>query len=231
MEGAGTVDLRGSEVLPYMLDVVGTPSDPALLNAVNTLRAWTQSGAHRRDHDHNGVYDDAAAVRLMDAWWPRALDAAFQPALGSTLFNAVKGMQAHGFDNEPNNHGQHLGSAYQDGWYGYMQKDMRTILGLPVQGHYSRIYCGQGDLAACRTALRTSLQAGLADTAANLYDENHSMAGVQRVARCPAASSDQWCFDSVAYRALGGINVEPHHWINRPTFQQVVEVQGHRPRP
>jgi acyl-homoserine lactone acylase PvdQ len=231
MEEAGTVDLRGSEVLPYMLDVVGTPSDPALLNAVNTLRAWTQSGAHRRDHDHDGVYDDAAAVQLMDAWWPRAVDAAFQPTLGTTLFNSIKGMFAHGFDNEPNNHGQHLGSAYQDGWYGYMQKDIRTILGLPVQGHYSRIYCGQGDLAACRSALRASLEAALSDTAANLYDEDHSTAGVQRIDQCPTESSDQWCFDSVNYRALGGINVPPHHWINRPTFQQVVEVQGHRPRP
>jgi acyl-homoserine lactone acylase PvdQ len=231
MEEAGTVDLRGTEDLPYMLDVVGTPSDPALLDAVNTLRAWSNSGAHRRDHNQNGVYEDAAAVQLMDAWWPRALDAVFKPTLGDVLMNMIKGMGMHGIDNEPNNHGQHLGSAYQDGWYGYVQKDLRTILGLPVSGHFSRIYCGRGDLATCRDDLRASLQDALADTAANLYDENHSMAGVQRVSHCPASSSDQWCFDSVAYRALGGISVPPHHWINRPTFQQVVEVQGHRPRP
>ena len=41
-------------------------------------------------------------------------------------------------DNEPNNHGDHLGSAYQDGWYGYAKKDLRTVLGKRVRGKYSR---------------------------------------------------------------------------------------------
>ena len=30
MEEAGTVDLRGTEVLPHMLYVVGNPGDPSL---------------------------------------------------------------------------------------------------------------------------------------------------------------------------------------------------------
>ena len=47
-----------------------------------TLRAWQASGAHRRDRDANGVYDDAEAVRIMDAWWPRWVEAQFKPKLG-----------------------------------------------------------------------------------------------------------------------------------------------------
>ena len=219
MEEAGTVDLRGLEVLPYMLDVVGTPSNPALLNAVNILRAWSNSGAHRRDLNQNRVYEDAAAVQLMDAWWPRALDAVFQPTLGSSLLNRIKGMQ--GIDNEPNNHGQHLGSAYQGGWYGYLHKDLRSILGLPVKDRFSRLYCGRGNLATCRSDLRASLTAALGDSQATLYQDSD----------CTVAIELQWCFDAVRYRSLGGLSVPPHHWINRPTFQQVVEVQGHRPRP
>jgi acyl-homoserine lactone acylase PvdQ len=222
MEEAGTVDLRGLDVLPYMLDVVGTPSDPSLLNAVNILRAWSQSGAHRRDANQNRIYEDAAAVQLMDAWWPRALEAVFQPTLGSALLNRIKGMNSHGFDNEPNNHGDHLGSAYQDGWYGYLNKDLRTILGLPVANRFSRIYCGRGNLATCRSELRASLQAALGVTQTQLYGGDTG---------CTVAVELQWCFDAVRYRSLGGLSVEPHHWINRPTFQQVVEVQGHRPRP
>ena len=46
--------------------------------------------------------------------------------------------------NDPNNHGQHLGSAWQHGWYGYVIKDLRTLLGRPVRGRYSRLYCGGG---------------------------------------------------------------------------------------
>ena len=35
---AGTQDLRGVEVLPYALKIIGTPSDPTLANAVSELR-------------------------------------------------------------------------------------------------------------------------------------------------------------------------------------------------
>ena len=63
-----------------------------------------------------------------------------------------------------------------------------------------------------------------------LYDEDHSTAGVQRVDTCPAGKSDQWCFDSVRFRPIGAVTVPTIHWINRPTYQQAVEMQGHRPR-
>jgi acyl-homoserine lactone acylase PvdQ len=228
MEEAGTTDLRGLLVLPYMLDVVGTPSDPALLAAVNTLRAWSQSGAHRRDTNHDNVYEDAGAIQLMDAWWPRAVEAAFRPTLGSELY--IRLADKLGLDNDPHGGGEHLGSAYQDGFYGYLQKDLRTILGLPVDGPYSHIYCGGGNLATCRDDLRASLQAALAASPVTLYDDDPGEPGVQRIADCPDSASDQWCFDSIAYRAIGGITLPPHHWINRPTYQQAVEVQGHRPR-
>jgi acyl-homoserine lactone acylase PvdQ len=228
MEEAGTVDLRGREVLPFMLDVVGTPSDPGLLNAVNTLRAWSQSGAQRRDVNSDNVYEDAAAIQLMDAWWPRAVEAAFRPALGGELY--IRLADKLGLDNDPHGGGEHLGSAYQDGFYGYLHKDLRRILGLPVEGTYSRIYCGRGDLATCRDDLRASLRSALGVSSSTLYDEDPGEPDVQRVTDCPEDASDQWCFDSVAYRAIGGITIAPHHWINRPTYQQVVEVQGHRPR-
>ena len=38
------------------------------------------------------------------------------------------------------------GSAYGAGWYGYVDKDLRTLLGRPVRGAYSRRYCGAADL-------------------------------------------------------------------------------------
>ena len=41
---------------------------------------------------------------------------------------------------------------------------------------------------------------------------------------------DQPCFDATRFRAIGGVTVPSIPWINRPTYQQVVEVQGHRPR-
>ena len=203
------------------------------------------SGAHRLDHDHSGQYDAPVsagticgpsnnpercnAVQITDAWWPRAVQAEFQSVLGQALYDGIKAMI--GLDDNPNSgSGYHVGSSYIDGWYGYMQKDLRQLLGLPVNGAYSRIYCGNGNLNRCRNDLRASLRDALAVPASQLYDEDPGTAGVQRVDTCPAAFSDQMCWDSVRFRPLGAIHVPTFHWINRPTWQQAVEVQGHRPR-
>jgi acyl-homoserine lactone acylase PvdQ len=228
MELAGTTDLRAKQVLSLLLDVVGTPSDPQQLSAVNTLQAWLADGAHRADRDQNGQYEHADAIQIMDAWWPKLLEAAFKPEMGNDFFNAVRAVLS--FDNEPNNHGDHLGSAYQDGWWGYVSKDLRRLLGQPASDGFSRTYCGGGSVTACRDALRQALSDALAVPATTLYDEDAGEAGVQRVDTCPAGKSDQWCFDSVRFRPIGAITVRTIHWINRPTFQQAVEVQGHRAR-
>jgi acyl-homoserine lactone acylase PvdQ len=228
MEVAGTKDLRAAQVLPLLLQVVGTPSDPQLAAAVDTLADWVAAGGQRIDHDQDGQYGHAEAIRILDAWWPRLLEAEFEPEMGADLFDAVHAVL--GFDNEPNNHGQHLGSAYQGGWWGYVSKDLRRVLGQPATDGFSRTYCGNGSLSACRDALRDALADALAVPAGELYDEDAGTAGTQRVAQCPAGKSDQWCFDSVRFRPIGAVTVPTIHWINRPTFQQAVEVQGHRSR-
>jgi acyl-homoserine lactone acylase PvdQ len=234
MEDGGTVDLRAQEVLPWMLNVVGSPAEPALADAVAKLRTWVAAGGHRRDCTPvppactpDGRYEHERAIEIMDAWWPRAVAAAFMPALGGELYEAILRLQP--LDNTPNR-GDHFGSAYQFGWYGYMQKDLRSLLGQPVKGAYSRRYCGGGTLTACRAALRASLAEALTVAAATLYDEKPGESGTQRIENCPSANTDQWCFDSVRYHPVGGISADTFHWINRPTWQQAVEVQGHRPR-
>ena len=129
MEQAGTTDLRGMTSLPLALRVLGTPKDPALAGAVAKLKAWSASGTHRIDRDRNGAYDDADAVRIMDAWWPRLIDAMFTPVMGRHLLEQLEA--TYQIDNEPNNHGDHLGSAYQEGFYGYVLKDLKRVLHAP----------------------------------------------------------------------------------------------------
>jgi hypothetical protein len=220
MEDAGTVDLRADKALPLALRVIGTPKDPALRAAVTKLRAWVRAGAHRRDRDNNGTYEHSEAIRILDAWWPLWMKAEFGNRLGKNLYTAVQSMLP--LDNAPNNHGQHLGSAYQDGWYGYASKDLRTVLGQKVRGRYSMVFCGAGKRAKCRTALRSSLAAALkADDPAKLY-------GGDAVCKSAGRDGNQKCFDSVMMRPLGAIKQPLIDWINRPTFQQVVEIQGHR---
>ena len=40
----------------------------------------------------------------------------------------------------------------------------------------------------------------------------------------------QWCFDAVRQRPTGGASQPLIHWINRPTYQQVVEIPRRLPR-
>jgi acyl-homoserine lactone acylase PvdQ len=217
MELAGTTDLRAHAVLPLALKVVGRPRDAGLRAAVRALGAWRRAGGHRRDTDRDGVYEHADAIRIMDAWWPRWVRAEFEPELGRAAFDRLAATVD--FDNDPNNHGEHLGSAYQDGWYGYARKDLMSVLGRRVRGPYSRTYCGGGSLKRCRTALRRSLRAALSVPASELYSGDPE---------CPQA--DQWCFDAVSFRAVGGATQPLIHWINRPTFQQVNEIRSAVPR-
>jgi acyl-homoserine lactone acylase PvdQ len=211
MEDAGSVDLRGDAVLPWLLRVVRTQpvTDPELQHAVDVLSNWYANGAHRLDRDRNGTYEFAEAVRIMDAWWPRLVDAQFKPTLGDDLFDRLKGMI--GIDNAPSSGN---GSAYQTGWYGYAQKDLRTELGEKVKGRYSRKYCGGGGLSACRDALLASLKDALAhDSDAELYPDG------------PCGGMDaQACGDAIHYSTTGGISQPVQPWINRPTFQQAVQV-------
>ena len=220
MGEAATTDLRAEQVLPLALRVIGTPRDEEMADAVAKLRAWVADGSHRRDRDGNGVYEHSEAIRILDAFWPRWMRAQFARSLGDELFDDL--VDAHGLDNSPNSDGAHQGSAYQTGWYGYAAKDLRRVLGRRVRQPYSKRYCGGGVRSRCRSALRGALASALKADPAALY----------RDAACAEAGkpSDQVCFDSIVFRATGGITQPMIGWQNRPTYQQAVEVQGHRPR-
>ena len=71
------------------LDVIGSPRDDALADAVAELRDWVASGSHRRDRDGDGRYEHADAIRILDAFWPLWMRAQFEPSLGAALFDQL----------------------------------------------------------------------------------------------------------------------------------------------
>jgi acyl-homoserine lactone acylase PvdQ len=217
MADAATVDLRGDAVLPWALRIM---RDARPNEAVGKLRAWLDDGAHRRDENGDGVYEHAEAIRIMDAWWPRWVRAQFEPALGKRLFEAM--LAVHPLDNHPNNHGDHVGSAWQDGWYSFVQKDLRAVLGRRVRGRWSRTYCGNGSRVRCRRVLVRTLKRAVAANPAELYAD--------AVCADEGRDGDQACYDAIWHRPLGGITQELIPWQNRPTFQQVVEIPERLPR-
>lgn len=213
---AATKDIRAQYVLPPALRVLGRPADPALRAAVNRLRAWRAAGSQRIDRDRDGRYDRAEAIAILDAWWPRWVRAQFEPRLGRSLFDGLQAQLA--LENAPNNGGAHLGSAMQGGWYGYVHKDLRTVLGDRVRDGLGASYCGGGTVAGCRRVLSSSLRSALRVPASTLY------ADPGKVCPDPSVPDPQRCFDAIRFRALGAVIQPLLDWQNRPTYQQAVEV-------
>ncbi|MFI8189027.1 penicillin acylase family protein [Streptomyces sp. NPDC085946] len=222
MAGAGLTDLRAREVLPEVLRVVRSApvTDPAAAAAAGELEAWPAAGAQRTETSAGSrTYAHADAIRILDAWWPLLVKGVFEPGLGSGLYTAfTAGLPV---DESPSaSHGptgSHAGSAFPYGWWSYVDKDVRAVLGERVQGPLARAYCGDGRLGACRDVLLGTLKEAAGRTSAQVYPGD---------ARC--AAGDQWCADSIVHRTLGGIGHGPVGWQNRPTYQQVVEFTSHR---
>jgi acyl-homoserine lactone acylase PvdQ len=214
MEESATQDIRGKKLLPILLKAVGTPSDPQLQSALQTLRDWLAAGAHRRDLDQDGVYEHNAAVELMDAWWPELVAVEFRPTLGTEAYDAIRTMIPLGAEvgTSPR------APSFSDGWWGYVDKDLRSLFTpKDVKGGYSRIFCGNGKKSACRQDLQASLTAALAVTPAQMYGQGACTANPQ-----PS------CYDMNRPRVTAAINKPgPFPFQNRPTFQQVVSVLHH----
>ncbi|MHB9850011.1 penicillin acylase family protein [Streptomyces sp. Tue6028] len=222
MADAALADLRAEDVLPKLLKVINssTVTDPAAAAAVSKLSAWVTAGAKRTETSAGShTYADADAIRILDAWWPLLVKAEFEPVLGSDLYAAFTGSipvdEAPSAGHGPT--GSHAGSSFQYGWWSYVDKDIRAVLGESVQGGLTQKYCGSGSLGACRDALISTLKEAAGKTAAQVYPGDD---------QCSAG--DQWCADSIVQRTLGGIKHGKISWQNRPTYQQVVEYTSHR---
>ena len=219
METGATIDPRGQEVYPWLRRVIGRQSDPELSGLLGVLDEWQRSGSHRRDLDRDGFYDQSAAVALMDAWWPPLVRRMFEPVLGPRLVDRIRGVNS--FDSPPNDGN---GSSYGSGWFGYVDKDLRALLGKRVRAPLSRRYCGGGSRRRCRDLLVAALQ-----DAAREVRERYGVTDLASV-RVPATCQPGSGCDQIEFITAGAVSIEPIPWQDRPTFQQVVEIQGHRPR-
>ncbi|MDH2391453.1 penicillin acylase family protein [Streptomyces sp. HNM0663] len=222
MAEAGLTDLRGEQLLPELLAVLRSQpvTDPRLDAVVRQLESWRTAGAQRKETTQGSRrYAHADAVRTMDAWWPLLIEEQFKPGLGEELYGAFTANLA--VDESPAARhgaaGAHGGSAFQYGWWGFADKDLRQVLGERVEGPLARTYCGGGSLTACRDALLTTLGQAAATPATEVYPGDDD-----------CAAGDQWCSDALVHRPLGGITHPAAHWQNRPTYQQVVEFPSHR---
>jgi hypothetical protein len=125
-------------------------------------------------------------------------------------------------------------------WASQVQKDLRSVMGAPEKGRYSRIYCGgpgpqpttrreqQRAQNACCQVLLSTLQDAYEEVAAAQGSPDPKNWKVY--ATCPDPST---C-DEIVPNTAGAVDTPPFPWQNRGTFHQVDEISGHRqpgPRP
>ena len=203
MNRAATQDLRTEEVWPAIRAVLGDSDAPdaRTAQAVAIVDRGRGRGSARLDADLDGRVDDPGAA-VVDAAFEPLADAVMRPVLGPLVDDLATLM---GRDSAPY---KGNGSSFDTGWYGYVEKDLRTLLGRPVKGRFRLRYCGAGSLSACRASLWAALAGATASLAAAQGDD-----------------PEAWRADAMTERIdfQPGLIGETMRWANRPTFQQVLE--------
>jgi hypothetical protein len=211
MNRAATQDARNARLLPAIDGVLrtGAAPSPRAARMLELLRDWRTVGSSRLDRDLDGKVDHPGAA-VMDVAYERLADAVLAPVLGPQLDQLER---LHSRSNDANDQG----SAYNEGWYSYIDKDLRTLLGQRVRSPFALRYCGGGDLGACRASLWAALDA----------------AGGEGESTYGGPAPERWRADATAERIrfLPGLLPQTMRWTNRPTFQQLMQFDAHRPRP
>ena len=207
MNRAATQDLRTVLVWPIIRRVLsgGPAPSPLAAQAARLIDRWRTQGSSRLDRNNDGKID-APGAAVMDTAWDGLAMAVMSPVLGPLTANLAQLMA-------PSQNPAPHGSSFGFGWYGYVSKDLRTELGIKVLGPFSRRYCGNGSLTACRRSLWAAIQAAANQLKAGQgSDPNnwHASATAERISFIP-----------------GLIPSFTMRWTNRSTFQQVIEFTGH----
>ncbi|MDI3259634.1 MAG: penicillin acylase family protein [Sinobacteraceae bacterium] len=239
MADAAYTDLRGQDVLPLLLQIMQQgPLTADQQQVVTLMQQWLDGesseawigptakglGAWRRDRDDDGVYDFRHQAVLMDAWYPHLIDTllpqmtAVQSALGSDSF------LLQGRYDAP----RAQGSAYQNGWFEQMKRVLEMALGTPNHTDYRALKCaGTGTLEDCRHAVLAALDAALTDLG-GLSNLDH-WDGTQLANPADGKTGETVeTYDEVKHTDFSLLPVPPIRWLNRPTFQQVIEIHNRR---
>ena len=207
MNGAATQDLRLMRVWPVVREVLargtGTPRATA---AAAQLDTWYASGGSRLDANLDGKVDSAGAA-VLDAAWGRIANAVLGTVLDKEARAALEQLVPNDAPLETN------GSSAYSGWWSYVQKDLRALLGRPVAGAFKTRFCGGGDVAKCTVSLWAALDEAAAELEA-----------------AQGTDSTAWRADATAERILfaPGILTRSMRGSNKPTFQQAITFATHR---
>jgi hypothetical protein len=213
----------------------GVASDGTTLNG--SSNAWINGskglGAWRRSRTPGTpgktTYDNRPAVVLMDAW--------YYYMLGTVT------TQLEAIDPQPDQNGltdcvgaillcrydapRPQGSAYEYGWYQPMYRMLQMVLNTPGHTNYQALKCaGTGVLADCRNAVLNALDNALSNLGGISNMANWDGTTLPNEAGDSKATVEK--YDSIVPVDLSELAVPAIPWINRPTYQQVIEITSGR---
>ena len=218
MNRGGTQDLRAVEVWPLIARVLRRGPAPDA-DGPGRRPAWSASGRGRGRAGSTATSTGRSTSRGLRCSTRRGRaspTAVLTPGAGPRRADRRASSAA---DPGPRQRGGANGSAYGGGWYGYVDKDLRSAAGAQGEGPYQPRYCGGGRpgrvprvaVGGARSRRRTQL------------------------ARRAGANAGGWRSHATAERIVfrPGLLGPAHtmRWTNRPTFQQVIDFRGHRRRP
>ncbi|MGE5133353.1 MAG: penicillin acylase family protein [Gemmatimonadota bacterium] len=238
METAASADLTGRQVGPALLAALAGRAEPAGVTAMlDQLRAWVAAGGQRRKAAAGDAqYAHAAAVAIMDELRPRLIRAVFDPVFAAGGVQTYQGMASAydafpmEFENTPEGGGAHHGSAYQDGWDGYLVKILGQLQGKAVAQPFPAAVTGQvcgGGLSACPAAIDQAL-AGTYQALVTANGGSTDVAGWTQDTATQNAGVTMPGYDDIQFQAVGIVGQPAIDWQNRPTFQQVASFPAHR---
>jgi acyl-homoserine lactone acylase PvdQ len=217
MNEAATQDVREMTFEPVLSRLLhgGHPPNARDARMLALLDAWHRHGGSRLDRtDPSGIgkiTDPGAAI--MDAAWPLLANAWAARILGPALSAELASFDSQ-YDLPP--------AGQYTGWHIYMDKDLRTLLGMHVRGKFSVRYCGAGNLKRCRAQLWAAIDRAGRGLAARQ--------GSNPAAWRSSATRERISFVPGLFKLPGVSTPVTMRYANRPSgIQQVLSFSGHAP--
>jgi hypothetical protein len=189
MNRSATEDVL-SPAWPVVSEVLhgGDAPSPLAAEVLEPMDAWVADDAPRVDADDDGFYDDAGAT-IMDALWTPLAREVMRPVYGdlTSALNSIRSLNS------------------TDG-ASLVDKDLRTLLGQPVEGKFNLSYCGNGFIDDCRDSLWQVVETVSQELAATRGDDPST-----------------WLREGARTSFAPGLIPTTFRSTNRPTFQQVLQ--------
>jgi acyl-homoserine lactone acylase PvdQ len=202
MNAAATQDVRAIDTVPLLQQLLKGSSAPSpqAQQMLDLLVAWRANGGNRLDLDNDGLIDHPGAA-IMDAAWPGMANACMGTRLTPEQLEELDSLFSR-WDAPPQ--GQY------DGWYQYLERDIRSLLGKRVPQPLENSYCGKGKKGQAQSAIWQALAA----------------AGKELTADQGTADPSAWRASATAEEiTFAPINIETMAYTNRPTgIQQLISL-------